>query len=129
MQIDKLSLVAGDGPLWFRGYAQLAETPEHESQLTALLARLGLDRFVTGHTPMLPAGRISARFTNRFFLIDTGMLSAYFKGGRASALEIQGGRLTAIYTDSKTVLVDGAQERRDFFFAGGRAGVSAAARY
>jgi hypothetical protein len=129
MQIDKLSLVAGDGPLWFRGYAQLAETPEHESQLTALLARLGLDRFVTGHTPMLPAGRISARFTNRFFLIDTGMLSAYFKGGRASALEIQGGRLTAIYTDSKTVLVEGAQERRDFFFAGGRAPVSAAARY
>jgi hypothetical protein len=132
MQIDKLSLVAAEGPLWFRGYAQLPETPDHETQLTALLTRLGLDRFVTGHTPMLPAGRIMSRFTNRFFLIDTGMLSTYFKGGRASALELQGGHITAIYTDSKAVLVDGAQERRDVFAARGAGGVgaaSAAARY
>jgi calcineurin-like phosphoesterase family protein len=109
LQIDKWSLVDGEGPLWFRGYATLPETPENTAQLAALLTRLGVDRFVTAHTPMLPAGRITARFTARFFLIDTGMLSAYFKGGRASALEIQDGRITAIYTDSKTVLVDRVQ--------------------
>jgi hypothetical protein len=132
MQIDKLSLIAGEGPLWFRGYAQLPETPENETQLTALLTRLGVDRFVTGHTPMLPAGRITSRFGNRFFLIDTGMLSTYFKGGRASALEIQGGRVTAIYGDSKTVLAGGAQARRDFLVDDGVGGVgwaSAVARY
>jgi hypothetical protein len=31
------------------------------------------------------------------FLIDTGMLTSYFKGGQPSALEIQGARVTAIY--------------------------------
>lgn len=128
LQIDKLSLVAGDGPLWYRGYAQLPESPENEAQLTTRLDKLGVDRFVTGHTPMLPAGRITTRFTNRFFLIDTGMLSTYFKGGRASALEIQNGRITAIYTDSKAVLVEGTQERRDFL-AGAFPAASAGARY
>jgi len=102
LQIDTWSLVDGEGPLWFRGYAQLPETPDNNAQLTALLTKLGVDRFVTGHTPMLPAGRITARFNKRFFLIDTGMLSTYFKGGRASALEIQDGRITAIYADTKT---------------------------
>jgi hypothetical protein len=107
LQIDKSSLVDGDGPLWYRGYAQLPETPDNDALLTALLARLGLDRFVTAHTPLLPAGRITPRFNTRFTLIDTGMLSTFFKGGRASALEIRGGRLTALYVDSKTVIADG----------------------
>jgi len=40
------------------------------------------------------------------FLIDTGMLSSYYPGGRASALEICGdGRFTADYMDQQTVLV------------------------
>ena len=33
------------------------------------------------------------------------MLSTYFKGGRASALEIAGTSITAIYTDEKQQLV------------------------
>ena len=45
------------------------------------------------------------RFGNRLFLIDTGMLTTYFKGGRPSALEIVGNRVTAIYPDEREELV------------------------
>jgi Calcineurin-like phosphoesterase len=100
-QIEKSSLFDPNGPMWLRGFAQWPDSDE--AQVSALLERLGLRRFVTGHTPMLP-GRIRSRFGNRIFLIDTGMLSTYFKGGRASALELQNGRVTAIYGDSREVL-------------------------
>ena len=33
------------------------------------------------------------------------MLTTFFKNGRASALELQNGRITAIYTDSRTPIV------------------------
>jgi hypothetical protein len=105
LEIGKSSLLAADGPLWFRGFAQWPDG--EEPQAAALTARLGVARFVTGHTP-LPQGRIRARFGNRMFLIDTGMLTTYFKGGRASALELQGDRVTAIYTDGREVLVPSA---------------------
>ncbi len=104
MAIDKSTLFAGDGPLWFRGFAQWPESPENEAQVTAILKQLDIDRFVTGHTPTLPTGRITPRFNQRLVLIDTGMLSTYFKGGHASALDIQDKGLTAIYVDSKETL-------------------------
>ena len=100
--IDKWSLIAADGPLWFRGYATLPD--DAQPQIEGLLKRLGAERFVVGHSPRLP-GKIQVRFGNRVFLIDTGMLSTYFKGGRASALEISGTTITAIYQDEKEVLV------------------------
>ena len=100
--IDKWSLIAADGPLWFRGYATLPD--DAQPQIDGLLKRLGAARFVVGHSPRLP-GNIQVRFENRVFLIDTGMLSTYFKGGRASALEIAGSSITAIYPDEKQVLV------------------------
>jgi len=54
-------------------------------------------------------GRIRPRFGNKVFLIDTGMLSSYYPGGRASALEICGDtRFTAEYMDQQTVLIDPA---------------------
>ena len=102
LAVGKSSLFEPEGPLWYRGFAQLPETPETSgAQVTALLARFGVDRFVTGHTPST-SGRVVSRFGNRFILIDTGMV---FKGGRASALELQNGRLTAIYSDSRTPIV------------------------
>jgi len=43
------------------------------------------------------------------FLIDTGMLSSYYPGGRASALEIQDdAKFTAEYMDQQMVLVEPA---------------------
>lgn len=100
LQIGKSSLLAADGPLWFRGFAQWPDTDD--ATVSALLQRLGVNRFVTGHTPS--AGRIRARFGGRIVLIDSGMLSTYFKGGRASALELQNGQMTAIFRDGREVL-------------------------
>jgi hypothetical protein len=102
LAVGKSSLLEPDGPLWFRGFAQWPETPEtSDAQVTPLLARFGVDRFVAGHTPS-ETGPVVSRFNNRFILIDSGMV---FKGGRPSALELQGGGITAIYTDSRTPLV------------------------
>ena len=102
LEIGKTSLLEAQGPMWFRGFAQWPDTEEPKA--AALAQRLGVARFVTGHTPLAP-GRIQARFGNRVFLIDTGMLSSVYKDGRASALELQDGRATAIYTDGRQVLV------------------------
>jgi hypothetical protein len=58
-----------------------------------------------GHTPQT-AGRIQARFDNRVFLIDTGMLTSVYKG-RPSALEIVGDTVAAVYPGERHVLVGG----------------------
>ena len=105
LAVDKWSLLDSEGPLWFRGFASWPETPEiRDKQVTPLLTRFGVERFVTSHTPSR-AGRIVSRFDNRLILIDTGMLTTFFQGGRASALELQNGKITAIYTDSRTSIV------------------------
>ena len=49
------------------------------------------------------------RFGNKVFLIDTGMLSSYYPGGRPSALEICGdAKFIAVYLDQQVVLLDSA---------------------
>jgi hypothetical protein len=101
LSINQWWLTTPEGPLWYRGYATLGD--DAQPQIEAMLKRLGVRRMVTGHTPQLP-GAIRARFGGGVFLIDTGMLSTYYKGGRPSALEIAGGQVTAIYTDSREVL-------------------------
>jgi hypothetical protein len=110
IQIGKSPLLDSDGPLWYRGFAQWSD--DDDVKVKAVLDRYAVRRFVTGHTPIMP-GRIRSRFANRIFLIDTGMLSTYFKGGRASAIELQGERVTAIYTDAREVLVPSGSARFD----------------
>jgi len=83
-----------DGPLWFRGYAEWSD-PEGAAQIQTLTEGFGVSRFVVGHTPQ--AGQIAERFEGKVYLIDTGMLSGYVNGGRASALNIQDGRVSPIY--------------------------------
>ena len=102
LSINQWWLTTPEGPLWYRGYATLGD--DAQPQIEALLKRLGAARIVTGHTPQLP-GAIRPRFGGRVFLIDTGMLSTYYKGGRPSALEIVGAQVTAIYTDAREPLV------------------------
>ena len=95
------------GPLWFRGGARWDEETETE-QMIGLLEGIGAQRVVSGHT-VQDEGRIEVRFDGRVFLIDTGMLSSVYTGGRPSALVIEDGVFTAIYTDgSAEVLVDTA---------------------
>jgi hypothetical protein len=94
-----------DGPLWFRGYDQWSEE-EGASQATKLLEAYNATHIVVGHTPQ-KGGRIRPRFGSKVFLIDTGMLSSYYPGGRASALEICGDtKFIAVYLDQQVVLLD-----------------------
>jgi hypothetical protein len=102
--IQEWALIAGEGPLWYRGLATLPE--DGEPAVAALLARFGASRFVVGHTPQLP-GRINVRLGGRVVLLDTGMLASVYKGGQPSALEIQNGRLTAIYASGREPLATG----------------------
>jgi hypothetical protein len=98
-------LVHQDGPLWFRG-AALWDEQENADQIGAILDQLKVDRMVVGHTVMR-AGTIKSRFGGRVLAIDTGMLSEVYEGGRASALEIVGDTVTAIYPGERFLLVDG----------------------
>jgi Calcineurin-like phosphoesterase len=105
--LDDWLSVRVDGPLWFRGYDQWSED-EGNAQIGKVLDAYNGARIVVGHTPQ-KGGRIRPRFGNKVFLIDTGMFSSYYHGGRASALEICGDtKFTAEYMDQQTVLLDPA---------------------
>jgi hypothetical protein len=95
---EKLTLLEAEGPLWYRGLATLPE--DQRPAVSALLDRHRARRIVLGHTPQLPAARIRARFGGLVVLIDTGMLTTHFRG-QASALELQDGRMTAIYASGR----------------------------
>jgi hypothetical protein len=100
LTIGDSSLLVANGPLWFRGFTNW--TDQDRPQVDALLAKYRAARFVAGHNVM-PTFRITPRFDGRIVLIDTGMLSSFFKG-RASALELTDGKMTAIYTDGREPL-------------------------
>src|SRR5438132_693778 len=96
-----------DGPLWFRGYDQWSEE-EGTAQIGKVLESYNAKRIVVGDT-VQKGGTMRPRFNNKVFLIDTGMLSSYYPGGKASALDIQGDtKLTAKYMDQQVVLVEPA---------------------
>jgi len=96
-----------DGPLWFRDYDKWSEA-EGTPQVSKLLEAYKATHLVVGHTPQ-KGGRIQLRFGNKVFLIDTGMLSSYYTGGRPSALEICGdAKFIAVYLDQQVLLLDSA---------------------
>jgi hypothetical protein len=97
--------VRPDGPLWFRGYNQWTDE-KGAPQITRVLKAYGADHIVVGHS-VQKGGRIRPRFNGKVFLIDTGMLSSHYKGGRASALEIRGAdEFFAHYTDQQNVQLE-----------------------
>jgi hypothetical protein len=99
--------VRPDGPLWFRGYDQWSDE-EGAAKANKILQEYKASRIIVGHT-VQKAGRMRARFGNKVFLIDTGMLSSYYPGGAASALEICGdGKFVAVYPDQQAVLQNSA---------------------
>jgi hypothetical protein len=102
-QLAALWITREDGPLWYRGLAledEVAFSADADRILEALKARA----VVVGHTAP-QSRRITTRFGGRVVQIDTGMLGgAFFPAGRASALEIRAGRLTAIYEDGREEL-------------------------
>ena len=101
MKINTWLSIDPEGALWYRGLATEREDPAG-GPFAALLAKYGAKRFVTGHTPQ-QSRSITVRYGGRAILIDTGMLTSYYRG-RASALEITGDKLTAFYEDGKVQL-------------------------
>lgn len=102
----KSPLLAEHGPMWFRGFATWTDA-EGAPHIATLLERYRASRFVTGHTVQK---RITSRFDGRVFLIDTGMLHAVYKG-QPSALEIDGGTISAITPEGREVLHKIADQR------------------
>lgn len=92
------SIIDENGPVWFRGLARWDEE-EGLPQVRAMTERYRTSRIVVGHTPQSTL-RITPRFENRVVVIDTGMLTTVY-AGRASALEIDGQQLTAIYLSGR----------------------------
>ncbi len=101
LQFDTWLVVHESGPMWFRDYARWSEE-EGLAQMPTILESLGADYVVVGHTPQ-PPYRIRNRFDSRVFLIDTGMLTSFYKG-HPSALEIQDGSFTAFYLTRQDLL-------------------------
>jgi hypothetical protein len=102
-QVASLFSAGETGPLWYRG---LANEPEETlaPTLDIILARTRARAIVIGHTTV--AGKITPRLGGKVVQIDTGMVNGeFYPGGVASALEIQGDKLTAIYLDRREPLV------------------------
>jgi hypothetical protein len=95
LEWEKWTINSPDGPLWFRGYSRWSDA-EGNREVPRLLAALHVERLVVGHT-VQQDGRIHVRFGDAVYMIDSGMLSTHFPGGRASALEIADGVVSAIY--------------------------------
>jgi Calcineurin-like phosphoesterase len=102
-QVPMLFSASETGPLWYRG---LANEPEATlaPTLDSILERMRARAIVIGHTTVLP-GKITPRLGGRVIQIDTGMVNGeFYPGGVASALELQGDKLTAIYLDRREPL-------------------------
>ncbi len=106
IRLESSLLVGDNGPLWFRGYAKWSDE-EGNAEMPAILAPLGAQRVVVGHTPQ-HSHRIVQRFDGQVLLIDTGMLKAYYKG-RPSALEIRGDRLFSHYLGEAPQEISGVE--------------------
>jgi predicted MPP superfamily phosphohydrolase len=102
-QAASLMAASETGPLWYRGLA-LEEEEEVATVLPTILEQMKARAIVMGHSTVLP-GRIVTRLDGRIILIDTGMVGGeFYTGGVSSALEWQGGKLTAIYLDRREPL-------------------------
>ncbi|KAH7913548.1 Metallo-dependent phosphatase-like protein [Hygrophoropsis aurantiaca] len=81
---EEVRLYSGDGPLWYRGWAEEEETTICP-QVDEVLKKTGTRRMVMGHTPDFD--KIVSRCGGRVIIIDTGISHAY--GGKLSALSIE----------------------------------------
>ncbi len=101
LALDDALPFSRSGPLWNRSLAEDDDETLRE-KVPSLLARLGAERVVVGHTTR-EDGRIRVRAEGRVLLIDTGAGPAY--GGRVSALEVSWtGRVEAVYPGSRELL-------------------------
>ncbi|TFK23633.1 Metallo-dependent phosphatase [Coprinopsis marcescibilis] len=81
--MEEINMYYTNGPLWYRGWAQLDEATACK-KVDNVLARTGTRRMIMGHTPDFH--NIVARCKGKIIIIDTGISHAY--GGVLSALSI-----------------------------------------
>jgi len=101
LALRQADFVREDGPLWNRDLA--GDEAAYASTLEQTLRAAGVSRIVVGHTQPDEL-RISARFGNRAYLIDTGAGPAY--DGRVSALELTSSTIRAIYAGESELLAE-----------------------
>jgi len=70
-------LLGGEGPLWYRGYAEYAEGSVC-AQLRTVLDAAGAWRMVVGHTITPDHKHVNVRCGGMLHMIDVGMSSAYY---------------------------------------------------
>ncbi len=91
------TVIDSNGPVMYRGFDRWGED-DGRPQAGSLTDQYDGTRIIVGHTPQATR-QITMRFNGQIILIDTGML-----GGTASALEIEGSRLTAVYLGRRVPL-------------------------
>jgi hypothetical protein len=91
---------------WYRGTVSCSE-PIERDRLSKLLVSLGAKRVVVGHTPT-PTARVLSRFDGMVLRVDTGMQQ---RGGRASALVLDGDAASAIYAGEPAAVPIASQPR------------------
>lgn len=94
--LDEASLISSDGPLWYRANVSCSGVIE-EHRLNDVLAAIGADRVVVGHTPT-PGRKVLQRFGGRLIEVDTGMLRFYYNG-MGNALVLSGDN-TLVYSQA-----------------------------
>ena len=95
-KLERSSLIAVDGPLWYRSNVACSGIIERH-RLDAALAAIGASRLVVGHTPT-PTRDVLQRFGGRLIEVDTGMLNSYYQGS-GNALVLTGDSI-AVYNQS-----------------------------
>ncbi len=95
-KLERSSLIAVDGPLWYRSNVACNGIIERY-RLDAALKAIGADRLVVGHTPT-PTREVLQRFDGRLVEVDTGMLNFYYQGS-GNALVLTGDSI-AVYNQS-----------------------------
>jgi hypothetical protein len=91
IELSASAIHGSQGPLWYRGNVGCGPLIESD-KLERSLAAIGARRVVIGHTPTLTR-RILQRLEGRVIEIDTGMLTAAYKGS-GNALLIAGETLS-----------------------------------
>ncbi len=99
IDLNESEIHSQDGPLWYRGNVACGPLTESD-KLDKVFAAIGASRVVIGHTPTVTR-RVLQRLNGRVIEIDTGMLTAAYKGS-GNALVIEGDSLTVVNESGTT---------------------------
>jgi hypothetical protein len=95
-----------DGPLWYRGLAG-GDEPSLEENAKKVLANLGVERIVIGHT--VTDGTVVPRFGGKVLMIDIGLSRVYDSAGRMACLVIENDKPYALQRGARVELPAGAK--------------------